>query len=478
MGSRVQWMVPLFFLWIWFVHILGLYFFTKGFLLSRRVLPNKSECTFPPIGPSIHNLSSGQLASIDKGCWIPKSFDKAIVFVIDALRYDFTIPSHHSVQAGQYTPQPFHDALTVLYETTTREPNHAVLFPFIADPPTTTLQRLKGLTTGTLPTFIEAGSNFAGSAVLEDNIVTQLRDAGKRLVHLGDDTWTKLFPGHFVDHLSHAYDSLLVEDLHTVDECVTRHLKSLLHADKAEWDVIFAHFLGVDHVGHRYGPSHPEMTHKLRQMDVMIRNVMDALDNDTLLIVMGDHGMDAHGNHGGEADDEVQAALWMYTRREYFGRFWDIPHQVSRSISKRSVLQIDLVPTLSLLLGIPIPFNNLGSPVKEAFIGPNANDWKRLVYANLLSSAQIEKFHTVYADVQATSKNVQDEASYRPQRDFFEHPVESSLYPISGFTLSLVTSTRDDEHVCRTNGRCICPASFGSTKTLSQFFDNCGPHCS
>lgn len=47
------------------------------------------------------------------------------------------------------------------------EPQNAMLMHFIADPPTTTMQRLKALTTGTLPTFIDAGSNFASQAIDE-----------------------------------------------------------------------------------------------------------------------------------------------------------------------------------------------------------------------------------------------------------------------------------------------------------------------
>lgn len=37
------------------------------------------------------------------------------------------------------------------------EPDHSLLAKFYADPPTTTMQRLKGLTTGGLPTFMDAG---------------------------------------------------------------------------------------------------------------------------------------------------------------------------------------------------------------------------------------------------------------------------------------------------------------------------------
>lgn len=41
-----------------------------------------------------------------------------------------------------------------------------------------------------------------------------------------------------------------------------------------EWDVLIAHFLGVDHVGHTYGPSHPAMASKLTQMDHALREVV------------------------------------------------------------------------------------------------------------------------------------------------------------------------------------------------------------
>ena len=52
---------------------------------------------------------------------------------------------------------------------------HGRLFEFLADPPTTTMQRLKGLTTGSLPTFIDLSSNFGSYAITEDNIIEQVK---------------------------------------------------------------------------------------------------------------------------------------------------------------------------------------------------------------------------------------------------------------------------------------------------------------
>nr|GFD55283.1 GPI ethanolamine phosphate transferase 3 isoform X1 [Tanacetum cinerariifolium] len=93
--------------------------------------------------------------------------------------------------------------------------------------------------------------------------------------------------------LTKAYDSFNVWDLHTVDNGVNEHLFPLLDRSMhGRWDVIFGHYLGVDHAGHRYGPDHPAMHEKLKQMDSVLRRVIDNLDNETLLVVMGDHGMD------------------------------------------------------------------------------------------------------------------------------------------------------------------------------------------
>lgn len=366
---------------------LGIYFFTKGFLLTRLVLDHKSDCASPP-----GEFSQRNLGSYSEGCWHPKIFDKAVIIIIDALRYDFTVPYYDD------DPQHFHNALTVLYETTIQDHRKAFLLPFVADPPTTTLQRLKGLTTGTLPTFVDAGSNFAGTAIEEDNLVAQLRHAGKTLVHLGDDTWHALFPGYFDANLTHSYDSLNVWDLHTVDNGVTEHIIPLLRPSEVpKWDVIFGHFLGVDHAGHQYGPNHPAMTSKLKQMDSVLREVIASLDQNTLLVVMGDHGMDAKGDHGGESDDEVHAALWMYSKKGVFGREHNDFIEPPKSAHERPVAQIDLVPSLSLLLGLPIPFNNLGAPISEAFVGPGRPNWQNLACVNALTAAQIQRYQHQYS---------------------------------------------------------------------------------
>ncbi|KAF2084726.1 hypothetical protein K490DRAFT_48383 [Saccharata proteae CBS 121410] len=381
-----------FFFLIAILHVLGIYLFTSGFLLTRLVLDHKSDCAVPPI--DLHgSYVAGQA---DKGCWHPKTFDKAVVIIVDALRYDFTVPFRP--RPGDDAPRHFHDSIPIFYETATQQPENAFLLPFIADPPTTTLQRLKGLTTGTLPTFIDAGSNFAGTAIDEDNLIDQLRNASKNIVHLGDDTWHSLFPGYFDPELTRAYDSFNVWDLHTLDNGVNHHLFPLLHpTNTSKWDVLIGHYLGVDHAGHRYGPDHPAMTAKLQQMDTVFRRMIEKLDEKTLLVVMGDHGMDAKGDHGGESEDEVEAALWMYSKQGIFGRSSPAYVEPPATAKERPLAQIDLVPTLSLLLGMPIPFNNLGKPIEEAFIGKKGRDFQNVAVVNRLTAGQINRYQREYA---------------------------------------------------------------------------------
>jgi GPI ethanolamine phosphate transferase 3 subunit O len=79
-----------------------------------------------------------------------------------------------------------------------------------------------------------------------------------------------------------------VKDLHSVDNGCMEHL--LPEMAEPDWDVIVAHFLGVDHAGHRYGTNHPAMSAKLQQIDLALEKVMRAMQNDTILFVLSDHG--------------------------------------------------------------------------------------------------------------------------------------------------------------------------------------------
>lgn len=357
-------------------------FFTRGFLLTRQVLDDVSSSM-----PYEHY----------------GKFDKAVVLVVDALRFDFVIPVDES--HPQHNPN-YHNNIKALWNDDSLG-GSSLLLKFLADPPTTTLQRLKGLTTGSLPTFIDAGSNFDGSVIEEDNLIKQLRIARKNVYFAGDDTWDALF-NPFLSPQSEPYPSLNVWDLDTVDNGVVSFFKQhLLHGGQKhhrEWDVLIGHMLGVDHVGHKYGPSHFTMREKQLQVDEFIRNTIAAIDDDTLLVVMGDHGMDHTGNHGGDSIGELESSLFLYSKRPNMWRHKDFTVYDISDLGKnyRQVNQIDLVPTLSLLLDLPIPFNNLGWPLEEI-----AANKKEFDFNVRLTLQQLSNYKNVSGMVTNSEKQVE-----------------------------------------------------------------------
>eukprot|EP00731_Ephydatia_muelleri_P016366 Em0009g790a len=237
------------------------------------------------------------------------------------------------------------------------QPQHARIFKLIADPPTTTMQRLKALTTGSLPTFIDISSNFNSHEILEDNLLHQAKASGRNVTFMGDDTWLGLYPRLLTKAFD--YPSLNVKDLHTVDNGVVANLLPELR--KYDADFVVGHFLGVDHVGHTYGPSHPSMAEKLMQLNDVLRSTFASLDEDTIVFVLGDHGMTETGDHGGEGQLETDAGLLVYSKRSIFDPWQGPP---------RSIHQIDLVPTTAMLIGMPIPYSNLGMVIPEVFLAP------------------------------------------------------------------------------------------------------------
>lgn len=78
----------------------------------------------------------------------------------------------------------------------------AIPFTAHATPPTVTMPRVKALTTGSVPSFLDLILNFAesdtsSSLATQDTWLAQIKAKGGKLVFYGDDTWLKLFPGDF-----------------------------------------------------------------------------------------------------------------------------------------------------------------------------------------------------------------------------------------------------------------------------------------
>lgn len=70
-----------------------------------------------------------------------------------------------------------------------------------------------------------------------------------------------------------------------------------------------------------------------------------------LLLVTGDHGMRDTGGHGGNSAPEVNVPL--------------VVAGAQCTASEEIYEQIDIAPTLSVLMGLPIPTSSIGSLIPE-----------------------------------------------------------------------------------------------------------------
>eukprot|EP00045_Choanoeca_perplexa_P014316 m.167604 g.167604 ORF g.167604 m.167604 type:complete len:1079 (-) comp16641_c0_seq7:782-4018(-) len=372
------------------LYLIGFYLFANGFLLSRSALDTASTCNdtlafaFDKPEGSCWGLNKHKQAyqqpSLNSPNTCVTTRKRVVLLVVDALRYDFVAPQIDS-------NLPFHNQLPYMQSLLTNKTRHTKLFKFIADAPTTTLQRLKGLTTGGLPTFMDMSSNFDGSAITEDNIITQLATLKRDMRFVGDDTWIELFPSQFT--VAKPHPSFNVRDLDSNDIVVRQYLPQFLQETKTQ--LVVGHELGVDHCGHRFGPFHPAMTRKLNEVDEHVRKIVSMLREDDVLVVMGDHGMTAAGNHGGDTKQEIEAALFVYSTQPF--------PAIPQGLQSSQVDQIDLPPTLAMLLDVPIPFGSLGWLIPELVPsqGSSTVHLKRLLQMARANAWQIHRFLEHYS---------------------------------------------------------------------------------
>nr|XP_023494354.1 GPI ethanolamine phosphate transferase 2 isoform X8 [Equus caballus] len=347
------------------VEVLGVVLFLRGFFPAPVRSSSSSKHQAEPPAPEPSAGASSNWTKLP-----PPLFSKVVIVLIDALRDDFVFGSK-GVKFMPYT--------TYLVE---KGASHS--FVAEAKPPTVTMPRIKALMTGSVPGFIDVVMNLNSPALLEDNVITQAKAAGKRIISYGDETWVKLFPKHFVEY--DGTTSFFVSDYTEVDENVTRHLDKVLK--RGDWDVLILHYLGLDHIGHVSGPSSPLIGRKLSEMDGVLMKIHTALLSEeretllpSLLVLCGDHGMSETGGHGASSTEEVSTPLLLVSSA-FERKPGDIRHP-------KHVQQTDLAATLAIGLGLPIPKNSVGHLLFPAIEGKPMREQLRFLHLNTVQLTKL-----------------------------------------------------------------------------------------
>ncbi|KAB0804642.1 hypothetical protein PPYR_01612 [Photinus pyralis] len=274
--------------------------------------------------------------------------DRLVFIIIDALRWDFI------------TQQNFPNLAPAFHQ-------HGCMHKVHVQSPTVTLPRIKALTTGRVPQFLDVVLNLVGTNKLNDSILHQAKNAGKKIIFYGDDTWLKLYPDVF--ERWEGVTSFFVNDYTEVDNNVTSNVLNEL--SNSDWDIMVLHYLGLDHIGHVHGPFSPLVQPKLQEMDKVFKRIYDETkvwNKKTLVVVTGDHGMKDSGGHGGATYAETYVPFIA----------------VGLPCVNGSIKQIDIPATLSVLLGLELPSSSIGRPVLNMLVGLSQD--RQLYILNYVSS--------------------------------------------------------------------------------------------
>lgn len=140
---------------------------------------------FPPTGLPENDVEKGEKVQMEA------TYDRLVFVVLDALRSDFVYGSNSQFK---------------FLNRKIAERDNCIGFIAKAKAPTVTLPRLKALTSGSQPVFLDLILNFdeasissgnSQTGVHQENWVGKLKEAGKRIKFYGDDTWIRMFPDAF-----------------------------------------------------------------------------------------------------------------------------------------------------------------------------------------------------------------------------------------------------------------------------------------
>jgi GPI ethanolamine phosphate transferase 3 subunit O len=229
--------------------------------------------------------------------------------------------------------------------------------------PTVTVVRVKNVITGGISTIFETTNEFIQEEVHEDNIFYQVKNNNyitddDRIIFFGDHCWVPYFKSHFDEF--EEFGTADTRDVDTLDIAVDKLILNKLE-EGSKFKILASHIIGVDSSGHGYGSRSANLERKLIDSQKLIKAIMEKMDDQTTLVIFGDHGMTEDGNHGGNTDVELATVFFAYQKQPFpmydsyrnnLDFFYNLDHSVKLG---------DVAAIISSMLDIPFPFSNMGN---------------------------------------------------------------------------------------------------------------------
>lgn len=78
------------------------------------------------------------------------------------------------------------------------------------------------------------------------------------------------------------------------------------------------HSIGLDGLGHHAFLESEDIEKGVLHVESVVRKVFDNfVDDDTILLCVGDHGMRSDGEHGGDSPGEMRTVFFAYSKEPF-----------------------------------------------------------------------------------------------------------------------------------------------------------------
>jgi len=160
-----------------------------------------------------------------------------------------------------------------------------------------------------------------------------------------------------------------------------------------KFDLFLTHFSDIDIQGHAYGVTkkyNKDNTYynACTEKGNLVKEILNIVDEDTIVIIISDHGQVDAGGHGGTHKQNIEVPLMVYKKNSNFGSFkgTDYFPQITWN-------NLDIAATVTGLLGYPSPAQNEGRMITSWIEGlvssSNSKELIRILLRDLLIQKQI-----------------------------------------------------------------------------------------
>ncbi len=200
---------------------------------------------------------------------------------------------------------------------------------------------------------------YDGGELAFPSIFSLAKEKGLRTAVVGDSSVYSLFKSSIDTYIE-------VEETAEHSRIAVEEAIQLLKSEDPP-DLLWVGMAGVDKAGHEYGAASDEYRSAVEEASRLLGRLLDTLaeegmSDDTLVVVVSDHGHLDTGGHGGPEEEVTRVVLGLIG-----------PHVVRGVRVNHRVMYTSVAPTVAMALGLPARIAAYGPPLVWAFTSDTLN---------------------------------------------------------------------------------------------------------